>query len=185
MNKYVRAAICITFTDIKLAWLKVTHRGVVIASIINICSPFSEITISQHGKLSIGNIFKMRSYSHIRIRHNGVLTIGDNTSLNYNDIIICHENISIGNNVQLSPNVQIYDHDHDYKAGLKNLKYKTSPIIIGNDVWIGANSVILRGSVIGNGAVIGAGCIIKGKIPANTVVIQKRDSESILHYGDE
>lgn len=109
------------------------------------------------------------------MRSNAKLKIGNNVSLNYNDMIVCHEKITIGNDVQLSPNVQIYDHDHDYKAGLKKMKYKTAPVEIGNEVWIGANSIILRGTTIGDNAVIGAGSVVKGNIPAGTVFVQKRE----------
>ena len=48
---------------------------------------------------------------------------------------------------------------------------------IGDNVWIGANSVILRGSVIGSGCVIGAGSVIKGTYPPDSVIIQKRSNE--------
>ena len=56
------------------------------------------------------------------------------------------------------------------------MEYKTAPIIIGNNVWVGANTVILRGAEIGDNSVIGAGCIVKGKIPENSVFVQKRQS---------
>ena len=85
------------------------------------------------------------------------------------------KNITIGNDVQFSPNVMIYDHDHDYSVdgGVKSMKYKCAPISIGNNVWIGANSIILRGSSIGDGVVIGAGSVVKGSVPAETIYIQK------------
>lgn len=79
----------------------------------------------------------------------------------------------------LGPNVLIYDHDHDYKAkgGVFSLKYKTTPIVIGNNVWIGANSIILRGTSIGNNCVVGAGCVLKGEYPDNSIIVQKRNTE--------
>ena len=70
----------------------------------------------------------------------------------------------------------IYDHDHDYRAqgGIKAGKYKTTPVRIGDNVWIGANTVILRGTTIGNNVVIGAGSVVSGNVEDNTVFIQKR-----------
>ena len=87
--------------------------------------------------------------------------------------------IVLGDNIQLSPNVQIYDHDHDYRAegGLAAMKYKTAPVEIGNNVWIGANCVILRGTKIGDNCVVAAGSVIKGEFPANTLIYQKRETE--------
>ena len=52
-------------------------------------------------------------------------------------------------------------------------------MIIGDNVWIGANTVILRGSIIDNGCVIGAGSVIKGEYPPDSVVIQKREDTVI------
>ena len=70
----------------------------------------------------------------------------------------------------------VYDHDHDFRAegGVKSMQYKSSPIKIGNNVWIGANSIILRGTVIGDNAVIGAGSIVKGEVPVGELFIQKK-----------
>ena len=84
--------------------------------------------------------------------------------------------ITLDSGVELSPNVQIYDHDHDFRAdgGIKAGKYKTTPVSIGKNVWIGANSVILRGSTIGENAVVGAGSVVKGMIQENSVFVQKR-----------
>jgi acetyltransferase-like isoleucine patch superfamily enzyme len=68
----------------------------------------------------------------------------------------------------------IVDHDH---AGSENWgSYVETPVVIGNDVWIGAGAVILRGTTIGDKAVIGAGSIVKGDVPAGCVYYQKRET---------
>ena len=65
----------------------------------------------------------------------------------------------------------IYDHDHRYNAkGFSKDEYKTSPIIIDDNCWIGSNVTILRGTHIGTGSVIGAGCVVKGVIPPHSLV---------------
>lgn len=80
--------------------------------------------------------------------------------------------------MQLSPNVQIYDHDHDFrvKSGISEGMYKTAPVEIGNNVWIGANTIILRGTKIGDNCVIGAGSIVKGNVLSNSVFLQKKEN---------
>lgn len=115
--------------------------------------------------------------SHVRIRKGAILSIGKNVSVNHGCMLVCHEKIIIGNDVQFSPNVMVYDHDHDYKAdgGVKSMKFKTSPIHIGNNVWIGANSIILRGTFIGDNVVIAAGSLVKGTIPAGSLVYNKKE----------
>ena len=77
----------------------------------------------------------------------------------------------------------MYDHDHDYRKGLNVDSNKEdfirAPIIIGQNCWIGANTVILKGTVLGDNCVVGAGSVISGKYPNNSVIIQKRIGEII------
>ena len=184
MNKFVRAAICVPCGLFKMTLNKVFHPLNFKGPLISLVSPFTEITITG-GRLFIGKNFKMRDGAKIRVRKGGECIIGDNSSVNSNNMIACHERIIIGDNVQLSPNVQIYDHDHDFRfvGGLAKNKFKTAPIEIGNNVWIGANTVILRGTKIGDNSVVGAGCVLKGIFPANSVIIQKREPSILPIIG--
>lgn len=176
MNKYVRATICVPCGMIKMLGTKLFHFSSFSGPLFCLVSPYSEITMDRGSKLIIGKQFKMRDGAKIRVRQGAICHIGNNSSINSNNMIACHERIEIGSNVQFSPNVQIYDHDHDYKTegGIKTGKYTTAPIVIGNNVWIGSNSVVLKGTTIGDNCVIGAGSVINGDIPSNTVVVQKR-----------
>ena len=93
-------------------------------------------------------------------------------------MIVAHEEIVFGNGVTVGPGSFFYDHDHDGKGG-----FDTAPIKIGNNVWIGAGCIILKGVCIGDNVVIGAGCIITKDVDSNTTVIQKRDTRYM--YGDK
>lgn len=178
MSRYIFAILGLIITDIKLLVMKIFHFSNLKFSFFNICALTSELQLSYGGGLYIGKKLRMRANSRLIVREEGILQIGDNVFFNYGSVITCHKKIIIGNNVQISPNVLIYDHDHNFKIkdGLKNLVYISSPVIIGNNVWIGANSVILRGTEIGDNSVIAAGSIVKGKIPKGTLVIQQRKS---------
>lgn len=179
MNKYVHAAYCVPCGIIKMLWAKLSHIGEFKGPIISMISPLTEITIDKGAKLEIGEKFKMRDGAKIRVRRNGVCKIGKNTSVNCNNMIVCRDRVIIGDNVQFSPNVQIYDHDHDYRVdgGVKTGQYKTESIEIGSNVWIGANTIILKGTKIGDNVVIAAGSVVKGEVPAGAVFIQKRINE--------
>ena len=179
MNKYVRAAVCFPCGVIKMAWTKLFHQRSFSGPFFSLISPHTEITLDHGAELRIGNSFKMRDGAKIRVRKGAVCKLGKNVSVNSNNMIACHESIELGDDIQLGPNVQIYDHDHDFRVegGIKTGKYKTSPVRIGSNVWIGANTVVLRGADIGDNCVIGAGCVVKGTVPAGAVLVQKRIDE--------
>lgn len=179
MNKYVRAVGVVGVGAMKMAWTKLFHMKNFHGPLLCMVSPFSEILLENKGKLNIGKMLKLRDGGKIRVRKHASLVIGDNVSVGSNSMIICHDSITIGSDVQLASNVHIYDHDHDFRVdkGIKAGAYRNAPVVIGNNVWIGCNSVILRGTVIGDNAVIAAGSVIKGTIPADSICIQKRVSE--------
>lgn len=77
--------------------------------------------------------------------------------------------IEIGDNVTLAPRVHILCHDASTKAFLNYTKI--GRVIIGNNVFIGAESVVLPGVTIGNNVVIGAGSIVTHDVPDGTVVM--------------
>lgn len=178
MNKYVHALLCGANSLIKFSLLKFECGNKFKCNWVNLVSPLTEITVDKGGELKIGKTFRMRSGSKLRVRKNAKVCIGKNFSMSNNCVITSWEKIDIGNNVQFGPGVLIYDQDHDVNVpgGLAAEKYKTKPIKIGNNVWIGANSVILRGTYIGDNSVIGAGSIIKGEIPSCSLLVQKREN---------
>lgn len=123
---------------------------------------------------------------HIHTRRNvvfeaegGMIEIGEGCFFNNGCMIVSHESIKIGEYTCFGPNVLVYDHDHkiDASVPLHDSGYKTAPIVIGKNVWIGGNSVILRGTVIGDNCVIGAGSVIKGIYEEGSIVVQKRGEE--------
>lgn len=178
MNKYVRAGVVVPLSIIKIGVTKIFHFKTFNANPICLISPFSEISMDRTAKLHIGKKFKMRDGAKIRVRKNAELYIGNNVSVSTNNIITCRTSIYIGDDVQFSPGVLVYDHDHDFRhpEGVKAETYQVSPIKIGNNVWIGANSIILRGTEIGDNSVIAAGSIVKGIVPENSIYVQKRDT---------
>ena len=88
--------------------------------------------------------------------------------------IFCSKSISIGDYVNCGGNVSIWDtdfHPMDYKLRRLNKmeSIESKPISIGNDVFIGANSIILKGVTIGDKSIIGAGSIVTKDIPCNEI----------------
>lgn len=104
----------------------------------------------------------------------GNLTIGDYFFLNHYAIVDCHQLITIGDGVMVGPSAYITDFDHDISLktpAVSGVGRKVcSPVSIGNNVWIGANAVVLKGVHIGDGAVVAAGAVVTKDVPALAVV---------------
>lgn len=177
MKKYIRAFISFTYSLIKFSLIKIFHFKGFTFTIYNMFSPLTEIDLGKNSQLNLAKFVKARSGVKLKVRANAKLDIGQGTSFNHGCMVVSHDDIKIGDNVQFGPNVLIFDHDHDFRTqdGLRNLKYLNSPVSIGNNVWIGANVVILRGTVIGDNCVIGAGTVIKGIFENNTLVTNHRE----------
>ncbi|MCC8173352.1 MAG: sugar O-acetyltransferase [Odoribacter sp.] len=100
------------------------------------------------------------------------ISIGENFYSNMCITILDCAPVIIGDNVMIAPNVGIYTAAHPVEADRRNsgMEYAL-PVTIGNNVWIGANSVILPGVEIGENTVIGAGSVVTKSIPANTIAV--------------
>lgn len=181
MNKYGKALFCVPLAWLKYALLKLEHGRDFSARGAAIVSPLTEITQEKGSRLHIGRTLKMHNGAKLRVRRGGTLEIGDRFGMSNGCVVTAYEHITIGNDVMLGPNVLIYDQDHDYRApgGVAAKQYKTAPVHIGNNVWIGANCVILRGTVIGDNSVVGAGAVLKGNYPPDSLILQKRETQVI------
>ena len=107
---------------------------------------------------------------------NGIIEIGNDSGCS-SVVISARSSIKIGNRVKIGANVRILDHDFhslDYKK--RNSKddksdIKSKPIVISDDVFIGTNSIILKGVKIGRGVIVGAGSVVCLKeIPENVII---------------
>ena len=138
-----------------------------------------EISCAKGSRLILSKNVRIASHSVVSATNGGKIEIGEGTGIGQNNTIKSQNEIKIGRDTIMGPNVLIYDHDHKYssKEGVLKRQFTTAPISIGNNCWIGANTVILKGTTIGDNTVIGAGSVIKGNIPPNAVVVQKRQTE--------
>jgi galactoside O-acetyltransferase len=106
----------------------------------------------------------------------GRISIGNNTGFNRNvhiNAAVCGE-IAIGNDCLIGPNVVMRTADHrfdDITKPIRSQGHICNNIHIEDDVWIGANAVIVGGVSIGKGAVIGAGSVVTKDIPPFAVAV--------------
>jgi acetyltransferase-like isoleucine patch superfamily enzyme len=127
--------------------------------------------IRNRGTLIIGDRAHLNSTivrSELVTYSGGRLEIGARTFVNYGCSIAAHERISIGRNCLIGPYVNIID--NQYHSLLDRMtRPPSSPVVIGDNVWIGTRAIILPGVTIGDHAVIGAGAVVTHDVPARSV----------------
>ena len=98
--------------------------------------------------------------------------LGDNSGLGINCRI--SGKVVFGKNVMMGPNVSIYTTNHAFDRTdipmCQQGNSKELPVTVGDDVWIGANAIILPGVTIGSGAIIAAGAVVTKDVPAFAIV---------------
>ncbi len=94
------------------------------------------------------------------------IEVGKNFFANYNCTIIDVAKVKIGDNCQFAPNVSIYTAGHPVHPVARNSMYEYGiEVTVGDNVWIGGNTVIMPGVHIGSNTVIGAGSVVTKNIP--------------------
>lgn len=145
--------------------------------------------VENHGKkesILIGNNNEFSSDFHIRCYEHGKVTIGNYNWTSLRTQIVCANRVEIGNYCMFGRDVYISDtneHPIDPVERLNSTiefwKDRTvnryhlvdnSPVVIGDNVWIGERSIILKGVRIGNNAVVAAGSVVTKDVQENTVV---------------
>lgn len=101
------------------------------------------------------------------------ITIGNRTGINARAYLGGQGGITIGNDVIMGPNVQIFSENHNFDQPgipIKEQGVTRKAVSIGNGCWIGAGTTILAGVEIGEGCVVAAGSVVTKSVPANKVV---------------
>jgi virginiamycin A acetyltransferase len=134
-------------------------------------SPLSEIEASIRGtQIIVGAQSIIDSFVKIKpTGGSGDVIIGENSVINSGCVIYSGNGVEIGNNVAIAANCTFAATNHEYRDKnklIREQRFKPSKggIIIEDDVWIGANCVILDGAYIAKGCVIGALSLVRGKL---------------------
>jgi acetyltransferase-like isoleucine patch superfamily enzyme len=134
--------------------------------------------IKNQGKIEIGNKVFLNSFPDGELFKTGLLAhltgslikIGDNCFLN-GTVIHARETVIIGNNCMFGPGVVILDNDsHNTSiepAVRRSGEINVIPVIIGNNVWVGMHSIIMKGVHIGDNSIIASGSVVTKDVPSN------------------
>ncbi|WP_397445423.1 acyltransferase [Polaribacter sp. R77954] len=143
-----------------------------------------KVRVTRRGRVSIGDYLQINSGSNFNLIGRqqktilwveGELSIGNNVGMSAT-ALICNHKISIGNDVKLGGGVCIYDTDFHHldpeirKNPMLDKKLaQKAPVVLKDNVFIGAHSTILKGVTIGKNAVVGACSLVSKSIPENQI----------------
>lgn len=129
------------------------------------------IEIKGDGKLIFEGKADIKKGVLLSVGDAGHFTIGNKSYINENCRIVINSRSSIGQGCAISWNVTIVDDDSHQLYGVNQTKNQSvKPLTIGNKVWVGCNSTILKGVTILDGSVIGAGTLITKDVGIKTLV---------------
>lgn len=149
-------------------YLQLISFGHISTNGFQIISISCDFVVEEHGKIILNNINHFEK--NVILKAVGGIISVNGVYMNRNVMLVSHKSIVIKKGTTIGPNVVLYDHDHnyDYKEGYG--KFLSDSIVIEDDVWIGANVVILKGVHIGRKSVIAAGSIVLSDVPAYSLV---------------
>jgi acetyltransferase-like isoleucine patch superfamily enzyme len=132
------------------------------------------VVLRNSGVVRIGSRVRFRAHPtpiELSTLSGGEIVIGDGTFLNRGVCICARLAIHIGRNCALGNDVLILDSDF-HRIGHHDEFGSDTPaaVVIGNDVWLAARSVVLKGVTIGDGAVVCAGAVVVSSVPPYTMV---------------
>lgn len=144
------------------------------------------IRIQKRGQIDIGqnvcfmshpgtNLVGLTNPCVLHCHGDGHIVIGDHSGGSA-VVLSSKSSIRVGRYVKLGGNVRVFDHDyhaldyHDRRHGATDkANCRTKPVTIGDDVFVGTNSIVLKGVTIGDRSIIGAGSVVTHDVPADEV----------------
>jgi maltose O-acetyltransferase len=139
------------------------------------CRVWGRPVVTAAGALVVGERLQLMSTvwtSELWVGPRGRLEIGDRVFINYGTSIGATESITIGSHCNLGTQVQLMDNDwHRLEPERRDERPPSRPIVLEDNVWLGARVIVLGGVTIGRGSVVGAGSIVVDDIAERTLAV--------------
>jgi acetyltransferase-like isoleucine patch superfamily enzyme len=134
----------------------------------------TKVVISGSGRITFAKKGKRIHLSEGCLIHasSGILAIGEGVFFNRNCTLVAHQQISIGADCMFGPGVCLFDSDHAFDRTdilFSEQGYRYAAVHLGQNVWVGAHSVVTRGTEIARNVVVGANSLVKGKLQGGYV----------------
>lgn len=142
-------------------------------SIASNCSFGQNVSLraTDGGSISLGRRVSLAAGVQI-VTQGGRIVIADDVFIGVGAIIVSTESVQIGRDALIAEYVVIRDQDHSTASRPVRLAgFHSSPVRIGNDVWIGCKASILRGASVGDRCVIGAHAVVRSAIPDDMLAV--------------
>ena len=128
--------------------------------------------IAPKAKMKKGRNVRIHPLASLRCGEN--ISLGENSHINQYCCIWASKNskIVLGDNILMGPGAKIFSSNHNKNVDIpmNEQEWIEEDVIIGNDVWLGANAVIVPGVKIGDGSIVAAGAVVTKDVGSNTVV---------------
>ncbi|HXD56317.1 MAG TPA: AMP-binding protein [Thermoleophilaceae bacterium] len=134
--------------------------------------PGAHIKVRDRGRLKLGDGAKLDSGARVVAANDALLELGQDVVLGLGTVVNAGADVLFGRGTFSAAHCVINASDHRMVPGspMREQGYDHAPILIGEDVWLGAGALVSKGSRIGNGAVVSAASVVSGDVPANAVV---------------
>ena len=122
--------------------------------------------------VSLGNFVNV--YPNTTFWGPGKITVGNHVEIGIGSVLYASSHVEIGNNVAIAAQCYIIDSNHGIEKNeliMNQVSKIKGPVVIEDDVWLGAGCKVLSGVHIGKGAVIGANSVVNKDIPAYAIAV--------------
>ena len=152
--------------------LRLLHPQVVTEGMVYLGKGVELSAREGYGRIVLGRWVHLGDGNRLRA-HEGTLRIGDKTVLGRENTFNCYLDLHVGAQCIVADWVYVCDFDHRFDEvdlPIKDQGIVKTPVRIGDDVWLGVKSSVLRGADVGEGTVVAAHAVVRGEVPAYSVV---------------